>query len=61
MPWEWVLPNQAVVRYVPGDLLACHYREMLLSGVERRFGKLSLRDLLEPAVLRQIFASGTLQ
>lgn len=31
------------------------YREMLLGDVERRFGKLSLHNLLEPAALQEIF------
>ena len=36
------------------------YREMLLSDVEKRFGKLSLRSLLEPAALQEIFG-GTIR
>lgn len=35
------------------------YREMLLSDVEKRFGKLSPANLLEPDVLREIFASSS--
>jgi hypothetical protein len=31
------------------------YREMLLSDVEKRFGKVPLRSLLEPAALQEIF------
>ena len=33
---------------------------MLLSDVEKRFGKLSLRSLLEPAALQEIFG-GTIR
>jgi hypothetical protein len=33
------------------------YREMLYSDVERRFGKLSLPSLLEPAALEKIFGT----
>lgn len=35
------------------------YREMLLSDVEKRFGKLSPPSLLEPDALREIFASSS--
>ena len=31
------------------------YREVLLSEVEKRFGKVPLRSLLEPSALREIF------
>jgi hypothetical protein len=31
------------------------YREVLLSELEKRFGKVPLRSLLEPSALREIF------
>lgn len=43
-----------VYRYV-NDEAKLDYREMLVSDVEKRFGKLSLRALLEPTVLQEIF------
>jgi hypothetical protein len=43
-----------VYRYV-NDEAKLDYREMLVSDVEKRFGKLSLRALLEPTVLEEIF------
>jgi hypothetical protein len=44
-----------VYRHV-NDETKLEYREMLLSDVEKRFGKVPLRSLLEPAALREIFA-----
>jgi hypothetical protein len=43
-----------VYRYV-NDEAKLDYREMLVSDVEKRFGKLSLRALLAPTVLQEIF------
>jgi hypothetical protein len=43
-----------VYRHV-NDEATLDYREMLFSEVEKRSGKLSLRTLLEPAALQEIF------
>ena len=45
-----------VYRHIDDDA-KLDYREMLLSDVEKRSGKLSLPSLLEPDALREIFAS----
>lgn len=50
------------VVYVYGDVndeAKLDYREMLVTDVEKRFGKLSLPSLLEPSALREIFANSS--
>jgi hypothetical protein len=47
-----------VCRYV-NDEAKLDYREMLVTDVEKRFGKLSLPSLLEPAALREVFANSS--
>jgi hypothetical protein len=49
-------PGEVVYIYRDvNDEAKLDYREMPLRDVERRFGKVSLRSLLEPAALREIF------
>lgn len=49
-------PGEVVYVYRDvSDEAKLDYREMLLSDVEKRFGKVPLRSLLEPATLDEIF------
>lgn len=54
--------SYTAIQNTPVDCIARvripHYREMLLGDVERRFGKVPLRSLLEPAALQEIFGGG---
>ena len=47
-----------VYRYIDDDA-KLDYRETLLSDIERQGNTLSLRSLLEPAALREIFGSSS--
>ncbi len=50
--------GSATVTYIYRDVndeAKLDYREVLLSELEKRFGKVPLRSLLEPSALREIF------
>jgi len=49
--WDFL----ARLRGIAAALSLCEYREILWSDVEARFGKLSLKELLDPERLKQVF------